>query len=376
MNTVDADTSSALVHYVHQQTLAEHTKSMMNIADYNPPEDSVGDKLSREARMLTWGVGEAFGGAVSNPISKAPELATAGAFGVGIKMLSKAGTGGKTVAGIVGAGLMAKMGFDEWRGNRWTEFGDAMGATWQSRTNLDSSIEATKNSVGSLAVDLAVGTIGYKAAGLHDSVGARSNLWSRDRLDVSVLPLRRSPHGTSGVTEFSLMGERLSRSLGDTPFPLRPVSKPTSFSELRLMGERCADVVKSGSEKTDLITRGSSEKPLTIESPRSRVKDSVPDAKVRTHISGASPDAVAPTTHAFADSLKTKLLHGKVEEFGYLSAIREVACSEAMPMFKPTRDSYETIAGNVRALAKDADPEFAREYLEVARLVEAYARSL
>ncbi|MBX9694392.1 MAG: hypothetical protein K2Z81_18545, partial [Cyanobacteria bacterium] len=70
-------------------------------------EDSWSDKLSREAVVLTWGVGGAFVDTITDPLSKAPEIATAGAFGVGLRVLEHAGARGKALAGVIGLGLLA-----------------------------------------------------------------------------------------------------------------------------------------------------------------------------------------------------------------------------------------------------------------------------
>lgn len=71
-----------------------------------------------------------------------------------------------------------------------------------------------------------------------------------------------------------------------------------------------------------------------------------------------------------------KLLNGRPSEFGYLSAIREVADVEMDGNFHSTREAYIGVAKIVEALADCAGSEFAEQYRVVARLVRQYANKL
>ncbi len=128
-------------------------------------EEGVASKILRETQMVGIGVGGAFLDTAKNPIQKAPELAMAGGFGVGLKTLQNAGAKGRAVASVVGLGMAGKMAYDEYMGDRWSTFGSALKDNWQSPENFERNLIATKRSVGALAVDSTVATIGFKAAG-------------------------------------------------------------------------------------------------------------------------------------------------------------------------------------------------------------------
>lgn len=75
--------------------------------------------------------------------------------------------------------------------------------------------------------------------------------------------------------------------------------------------------------------------------------------------------------------IECKLLNGNIQEFGFLSAIREVGDVESAEGFVPSKDAYEAIARDVHAMAEAVDgSDFAWQYREVARLVLEYAHSL
>jgi hypothetical protein len=71
-----------------------------------------------------------------------------------------------------------------------------------------------------------------------------------------------------------------------------------------------------------------------------------------------------------------KLLNGHPSEFGFLSAIREVADVETDDNFKGTSAEYIGIAKIVEDLANFAGDDFAEQYRVVARLVREYANNL
>ncbi len=133
--------------------------------DESNGEESTGSRLLREARVLTYGIGGSFADVARNPMQRAPELALACGFGMGMRVLSKAGAPGRIVAGAIGTGLLAKMAVDEFSGDRWSRFGSAMNSAWRSEANLDSAVLATRDSVGSLAVDFSIGALGFGFAG-------------------------------------------------------------------------------------------------------------------------------------------------------------------------------------------------------------------
>lgn len=74
--------------------------------------------------------------------------------------------------------------------------------------------------------------------------------------------------------------------------------------------------------------------------------------------------------------LEGKLLNGHPSEFGFLSAIREVADVESEDNFGGSRDEYVGIAVIVETLADCAGSDFAEQYRAVASLVREYANNL
>ncbi|MDZ4837567.1 MAG: hypothetical protein SGJ27_27590 [Candidatus Melainabacteria bacterium] len=128
-------------------------------------EEGVASKILRETQMVSGGIGGAFLDVAKNPVEKAPELAVAAGFGVGLKVLQKAGAKGQVIASAVGLGMAGKMAYDEYMGDRWTTFGAALNDNWQSSANFERNLIATKGSVGALAVDSTVSMMGFKAAG-------------------------------------------------------------------------------------------------------------------------------------------------------------------------------------------------------------------
>ncbi len=347
--------SLTLVHDQHHESLADYAKHMVAIPDVdNSSTESCTDKLAREARVLTYGVGGAFGDVAQNPISKLPEVASAGAFGVGVKVLQKAGTGGKVVVGAVGAGMAIKMGYDEWTGDRWSKFCGAISSAWDSSSNFESSVEATKHSVGSLAVDLSVGTLAYKAVGLSEPIMSRSSSLTKNDLSMSFIEQSR----LTKATEFSRLGERSSSILGEPSLPLRSIAKVPTYREFTLLGERTNFTTLGGAALKESAIGREPARPLSVEKPLSKSIESVLPLQASN----------------LTDSLKANLLSGKVEEFGYLSAIREVAAVEMEAGFRRGRASYSAIADTLEVMSQQAGPEFAPRYGDVARLVRQYSQ--
>jgi hypothetical protein len=329
------------------------------------------------------------------------------------------------MAGVVGAGMFAILGYDEWRGERWSEFGGAMGAAWESNANFYSSVEATKHSVGSLAVDMAVGTAAFKVAGAYNPAGPRSTLLSESGLSFA------SPSRSfSNATEFSLMGQRSSHALGEPVSALRMITKPAPASELTIMGQRStalsevsnrqsssrttaisevsnrqsslgATAIREVSNKqssfgttalSEASSRQSSLGTNALDSLSARTRDLLrPNAhdlvSVRKQDSPADsqiakspepvPKVVPPHRWPLTAALQAKLLtaHGP-EEYGLLSAIREVTTFEAAPGFVPSRRAYQAIAEHLDSYARVADPLFAKDYSAVSELVKLHAQTL
>ncbi|MDZ4838221.1 MAG: hypothetical protein SGJ27_30935 [Candidatus Melainabacteria bacterium] len=393
--------SPVLVHVDHSQTLAERTEQLVAISQYeNSGDDSVGDKLLREAQVLTWGVGGAFGDVVKNPISKLPEVATAGAFGAGVRVLERAGTKGKVAAGIVGVGMMAKMGFDEWRGERWSEFGSAMGASWNSKNNFYSSVEATKHSIGTLAVDMTVGSLAYKVAGIHDPMVSRSSNLSKSETGLVLSNPSRSL--TNITSDFYVMGERSSLLPPRPQTPVSVIGRPAQIEDLALL-ERTTGLSDAAHGRSGLrVSQNSGVNVIEQSSPwLSNRTSSNPRASsnfetadrlvggkrdlivrhenmpVKNDIAKpmAPPEKAAPPTLTMYDDLHSKTPTG-IENFGYLSAIREVGTTERTPGFKPTRRAYEEIAETLETMAQMAESDFIRDYNTVAKLVRLHAAKL
>src|SRR5471032_1744230 len=82
--------------------------------------------LYREADMIGLGVGSAFVDTASHPLGKLPELEASLATGAALGVISRLGAPGKMIAAGVGTAMMAKFGYDELTGNRWSIFGNAL----------------------------------------------------------------------------------------------------------------------------------------------------------------------------------------------------------------------------------------------------------
>ncbi len=159
--------------------------------------EGLGAKLLRETCMVASGVRGAVADVLNNPGAKLPEVATAGAFGVGLKSLQKAGARGRILACGVAGGMALKVAYDEMTGDRWSTFGAAAVDTWRSDANYNANVDATKSTIGSFVVDTAAGAAGFKLAGT--SVGSRV-LYGEMGTKVP-LRLARDPFSISATTE-------------------------------------------------------------------------------------------------------------------------------------------------------------------------------
>lgn len=147
--------------------------------------ESVSSKMLREVDMISAGVGSAFLDTAKNPLSKAPELATATGFGAALQVLRKSGSKGRSLATLVGVGAAVKFSIDEYLGDRWSNFGAAVKDNWQGPENYSRNVDITKSSVGSLAVDTSVAIMGFKLAGFKsDKSTASKNLSPKESLDL------------------------------------------------------------------------------------------------------------------------------------------------------------------------------------------------
>lgn len=237
-----------------------------------PLEENVLSKILRETQMVAGGVGSAFLDTAKNPIEKLPEMAVATGFGVGLKMLQKAGATGRAIAGVVGLGMAGKMAYDEYMGDRWSTFGAALNDNWQSSANFERNLLATKESVGALAVDSTVSMIGFKVAGSH--VGRRvlnGEIGSKVPLRLSgASSYMEAPVGatdslsrlsaemyqgisnrikqSSGVEHPSILGARAQGGVSSTSFlktldPRAPVN-PALVDVVHLAGQRLSYMEK------------------------------------------------------------------------------------------------------------------------------------
>jgi hypothetical protein len=157
--------------------------------DFRAPEPThddvlveAGRSLNREAQMILSGVGRAGLETVTHPTGKLPELTTAVATGAAFGALSRLGAPGRAIAGGIGTAMMLKFGYDELSGRRWSNFGSALKETWRSPDNLEQSIEATKNSLGSFLVDSGIGFAGMKAGSVATARWAPCSRLMKDAL--------------------------------------------------------------------------------------------------------------------------------------------------------------------------------------------------
>ncbi|MDZ4836317.1 MAG: hypothetical protein SGJ27_21260 [Candidatus Melainabacteria bacterium] len=74
--------------------------------------------------------------------------------------------------------------------------------------------------------------------------------------------------------------------------------------------------------------------------------------------------------------VECKLLNGNIQEFGLLSAVREVADVEMTDGFVASEAAYLSIVELLKSMAAIAGADFSGHYLEVARLVGEFASTL
>ena len=82
---------------------------------------------------------------------------------------------------------------------------------------------------------------------------------------------------------------------------------------------------------------------------------------------------VLHTSRTSEQDVECKLLNGNVAEFGFLSAIREVADGEGQDGFSGSKAEFEAIASAVESMSEFAGSEFAESYRVVARLVREHS---
>jgi hypothetical protein len=77
--------------------------------------------------------------------------------------------------------------------------------------------------------------------------------------------------------------------------------------------------------------------------------------------------------------LQSELLVASLDSessMAYVSAIREVAVAEKSEDFKFDRESYETLAATIAAMAQELDGDFGIAYRDVVERVRSHALSL
>ncbi len=116
--------------------------------------------------MIAIGIGSAVVDTVNYPAGKLTELGVSATIGTALGAASRLGTPGRVVSIGVGTAMLAKMGYDELTGDRWSKLGTAMANTWHSGENMQENIAATKDSLGAFLVDTAVGFASAKVSSL------------------------------------------------------------------------------------------------------------------------------------------------------------------------------------------------------------------
>lgn len=148
-----------------------------NATQHEGDSTRTSQRLYREAEMLTLGVGGAFAYAIKHPTSKLTEGSLSLATGIGLGVVNHLGTSGKVVAAGIGLAMLAKTTYDEVKDSRWSKFGGAVKDAWSSGANREADIATTKNSLGSFAVDTAIGAAGMGLGGaLTDAYAPRESL--------------------------------------------------------------------------------------------------------------------------------------------------------------------------------------------------------
>lgn len=121
--------------------------------------------LGREAKMIGWGVGEAAYVTLANPVSKMPEVVSSAGIGTAFGAMSRMGNSGKVLAFGIGTAMLAKLGYDELTGNRWSTFGKAVADAWHSGDNMKQDVAATRDSLGMFIVDSGIAYGGMRLGG-------------------------------------------------------------------------------------------------------------------------------------------------------------------------------------------------------------------
>lgn len=140
-----------------------HLKTDLSLTADIAKEDPLvqaGHSLNREAQMLLSGIGGAALDTVTHPIDKLPELGLSLGTGAALGAMSRLGASGRVIAGGVAGAMMLKFAYDEYNGNRWSNFGSALKDNWLSADNLDRNTEITRNSLGSFLVDSGIAWAG------------------------------------------------------------------------------------------------------------------------------------------------------------------------------------------------------------------------
>lgn len=133
-------------------------------------EDGLSQRLSREAQMLGRGVGAAFVQTALHPTGKLPELVSSVAIGSALGVVNRLGAEGKFVAACAGGVMLAKAGYDELTGERWSKLASAVKDTWHGGARMERNVAITRDSLGAFLVDTG---IGYAAMGASSLVTSR-----------------------------------------------------------------------------------------------------------------------------------------------------------------------------------------------------------
>lgn len=183
-------------------------------------EDALINRLGGTGRVA-YVVGAGTADGIINSIKEAPnhvpELATSVGLGLGmgygLGALTKAGKFGNKAALIAGGALLAKWGYDEVTGDRWTGFGTAVSNAWNGVGSLEDGKNIAARSMGTFAFDtgvaMASGGAGFGLARKTVPMGWGETLVKNARMGASELAVAMSPEmAPAKVTSDAMVGRR------------------------------------------------------------------------------------------------------------------------------------------------------------------------
>ncbi len=198
-----------------------------NLSQSEAVEDALINRLGstgRVAYVVAGGTKDGIINSITEAPNHIPELATSVGLGLGLGYglgaISKAGPWGNKAALIAGGAMLAKWGYDEVTGDRWTGFGTAVSNAWEGTGSLDQQRQVAARSMGTFAFDtgvaMASGGAGFGLARKTVPVGWGETLVKNARMGASELAATMSadlvPATVKATAGDGLVGRRSGTS--------------------------------------------------------------------------------------------------------------------------------------------------------------------